>query len=129
VVAGQRDASSQDAVAIGVCAGALIWIATMASEPRYSDGPDESNGNAVLWPLLALTAFALGFVEPRHPGRVALAVNSAPLLLMFWTTPRGDDDGLWVLIVPMVVGFTIVLLACAGMSGWIRRRFGRPESA
>jgi hypothetical protein len=117
------------AIAIGVAVGALIWIATMASEPRYSDGPDESNGNPALWPLLALTAFALGFVEPRRPWRVALAVNSAPLLLMFWTTPRGDDDGLWVLIVPMIVGYTIVLAACAAVSGWIRRQLEPPQSA
>jgi hypothetical protein len=121
---GEWGNASKIALVVGSCAGLLIWIATMASKPIHSD-----DWNPALWPLLALTAFGVGLFERRRPWRVALAVNAAPLLLMLWTTPRGDDDGLWSFIIPMILGFTIVLAGTAAVSGAIGRRFAHPSCA
>jgi peptidoglycan/LPS O-acetylase OafA/YrhL len=112
---------------IGVIVGAAIWIATMASAPRVSDDPNESSGSPALWPLLALTALVLGYFEPRRPALVALAVVLAPLVLAPVTAPRGDEDGLWVLIIPMLAVFGFFLFLCAHLSGWVRRRVDAPN--
>ncbi len=89
---------------IGIVAGLVIWIATMARYPRYTDGAGESAGNPALFPLLALAALILGYLEPLRPRVVAASLLAAPLLLAPWTTPRGDGDGLWGLMLPILVG-------------------------
>ena len=93
--------------------GLLTWIATMASAPRYSPGAAQDMGSAVLFPILLLAALGFGFVAP---GRAALAgalLGLPGLVLSPWTAPRGDNDGLWLLIVPFMAAFTLILVATA----------------
>jgi hypothetical protein len=110
---------------VGLLVGLSVWIATMARYPRVSDDPHESNGNAALFPLLALAAVILGAVEPRRSKWVAASLVIAPLLLAPWTTPRGDEDGLWGLIFPMLFVLGALLIACAELGGWLRKLFRR----
>jgi len=38
-----------------------------------------------------------------------MVLGLLPLLLSPWTAPRGDNDGLWILIVPLLAVFMFVL--------------------
>ena len=101
----------------GAFAGTVIWILTMAAYPRASDGPNEANGNAALFPLLLLAASIVGYFEPRRPRLVAAAIIAVPCLLAPFTTPRGDGDGLWTLIFPMLAVLAVLMAGCAAFGG------------
>ncbi len=51
-----------------------------------------------------------------------MVLGLLPLLLSPWTAPRGDNDGLWILIVPLLAVFMFVLVAVAALGAWIRTR-------
>jgi hypothetical protein len=59
---------------------------------------------------------------------MAASLLIAPLSLAYWTTPRGDGDGLWGLIFPILIGFAVLLVGCAQFGGWLRKLLWR-ESA
>ena len=91
------------AALVAAVAGAGIWGETMGSAPRYSFGPDQDTGSfGACLVGLALAALLLGLLTPRFPAVVGAVVTGVPLLLAPWTAPRGDNDGLWVLILPML---------------------------
>jgi hypothetical protein len=104
--------------------GSVTWLATTASTPRYSYGAEEDLGNpAFIW---ILTGFAVvgGFVFRRHAPLIGLGLGVPPLVLSPWTAPRGDNDGLWILIIPMLVVFVAFLVAVAMVGAWLRNRAG-----
>lgn len=107
-------------IAVTALAATAIWIATMAQYATNSDDPHEANGNPVLFPLLALLSAVVGYLEPKHPKVVGSAVIAGPLLLSPWTTPRGDGDGLWGLMIPLLAAFWFALVWCARMGGSAR---------
>jgi len=113
-----------DALACGI--GLAAWVITMASAPRYSYGPDEDTGNLGAFMTAALlAAAALGALRPRRSVRTGALIGLPALALSPWTTPRGDNDGLWLLIVPYLAAFVLVLAAAALAAGRIasaRRR-------
>src|SRR5689334_2567247 len=85
----------------------------MADQPRYSYGTEQDNGSAWLFVVLPVLSMLGGFFAYRCPRAVALALGLPGLVLSPFTTPRGDNDGLWVLIVPMMCA----LLFCDGCVG------------
>ncbi len=110
---------------VGAVAGAIgliTWIVTMASAPRYSYGADQDLGSPALWWVLMGCALIGGFAAPMSTLEVALGLGIPPLALSPFTTPRGDNDGLWVLIIPMLTVFVAVLFAIALAGAWLRRR-------
>jgi len=62
---------------------------------------------------------------------VAPGLITVQLLVAPFTTPRGDNDGLWVLIIPIIVVFGAVLAlvswGAALLAGSIRRDHPRPR--
>jgi uncharacterized membrane protein YfcA len=85
-------------------------MVTMGSAPRYSYGVHQAMGNAALVPVLIILALVGGYVV-RHPaGLVGFMPGLPGLLLSPWTAPRGDDDGLWLLIIPTLAGLLPVLV-------------------
>ena len=110
--------------------GALLWWLCFGSAPRYSFGPNESTGNAAFFPALTATAFIAGFGVGRGQEMGATLVGWAlglPALLSSpWTAPRGDNDGLWIFIVPYLFVFVALLglVANWGRSAriWVDRR-------
>jgi len=90
----------------------------MASQPRYSRSGE--NGNGWVFVLLPMLAVAGGFLAYRSWLAVAVALGLPGLLLSPFTTPRGDNDGLWTLIVPMMVGLIAVMLLLAWMAASAR---------
>lgn len=117
------DRRTQIAVAIVVgCLSVTLWWATMASAPRFSHGPHEDMGDTVIFPLLLLASLVGGALIPKHANLIGVMLVAPALLLSPWTAPRGDNDGLWLYIVPAlaVLMGLCVLLARAG--AWVRSR-------
>jgi hypothetical protein len=118
--------------AVGLTAasiGLVTWVATMATAPRYSYGPDHDTGEPTYYfLLLPLAALAIGLVAPSRAWLLAALLGLPGLILSPWTVPRGDNDGLWVLIVPLLLLFVVVLMATARVGAWTRSRFRHGDS-
>lgn len=82
------------------------------------------NGGVLLWSLLAATLVG-GFAFPRFARVISLGLGLPPLVMAPWTAPRGENDGLWVLIVPMLAVFVAVLIATAAAGSRIRGRLAQ----
>ncbi len=68
-------------------------------------------------------AFLLGaLLGYGRVAEVSVGLGLPPLLLSPWTAPRGDSDGLWVLWIPMLFFFLVVLGLVAGLGGKTRER-------
>lgn len=100
--------------------GLATWVVTMASAPRHSAS---DTGEPFLY-FAALTALAAvaGAALPRSGVSAAARLGLPGLVLSPWTAPRGDDDGLWILIVPMLFGFVVALAIVAMGTARTRRR-------
>ena len=103
----------------------MLWLVTMASVPRHSVRPEQLGHTG--WFELGCLAVAVlgGAIRPRAAGVIGVMVVVPGLVLSPWTTPRGDDDGLWLLIVPFLVVFTLVSFLAARLSARLAR-FIRP---
>ena len=53
---------------------------------------------------------------------LALALSLPQVVLAFWTAPRGDNDGLWVLWMPLLLLFGAFLVIPTWLGGWFRER-------
>lgn len=113
------------AVLLSAIVGWVTWTAVVASQPRYSlvgnryiDTDDSWSGRL----LVLLMGFALvgGFVAYRCSGAVALALAVPGVLSSPFTTPRGDEDGLWTLMIPMMVGLAGVMVLLAWGAAAVR---------
>ena len=100
----------------------------MASQPRYDYDSDVSGW---LFLLLFLAAVVLGALAPGVAAIGGLLLALPGFVLAPWTAPRGDNDGLWVLIIPMMGVLMLILAGVAGLVAWLRgviesfvRRFG-----
>jgi hypothetical protein len=99
--------------AVATAVGLATWLLTMANAPRYSYGADQDLGNPALLPLLLGAALVGGFLVRRRPWLIGAGLGLPGLLLSPWTAPRGDNDGLWILIVPELAVFVVVLIGVA----------------
>jgi len=98
--------------------GLATWVATMATAPRYSYGPGQDLGGSAYYLVLFVAALAGGFVAPARASLVGLMLVLPGLALAPRTAPRGDDDGLWVLIFPLLCVFALVAIAVARVGAW-----------
>jgi len=104
------------------CSGAVglvAWWWAMASAPRYS--VDGEGGSSLYWWALVAAAAIAGLVAPARAALVALALGGPGLALAGWTAPRGDNDGLWLLIFPMLAAWVLVLAVVAEVAGRLGR--------
>jgi hypothetical protein len=88
--------------------------------------PDE---HAAGWMLLIVGGFVVPAVwagwRRLVPSRaVGLALCVGPIALAFWTTPRGDNDGLWTLIFVMLPILGLLAIVVARITRALGRRFG-----
>ena len=100
----------------------------MAMHPRYSGHGNAGQGSPWYFPAMIAAAVVLGAVFFRRWSSIGVGLVVPQLLVAGWTTPRGDNDGLWVLIFPMLVVLGIVLYGGAGLASKVPRRLhpGRP---
>jgi hypothetical protein len=106
-------------VSLGVSAatGTVLWLALVVALPS-----DDTSAPAFWW-LMLLGAFGLEAIfGPRCIGHVALGLALGPLVLSPWTAPRGDGDGLWVLWIPLLALFPLVLAMPAWLGSAARQR-------
>lgn len=85
---------------------------------------------------LGLVVIVAGFLLPAAwvgwhrlalPFATGFSLTVGPLLLAGWTAPRGDNDGLWVLIffgLPVLGGIAALVTAVAGLAAAARTRRG-----
>jgi hypothetical protein len=106
--------------------GLAVWLPTMALQPAYERGVHDANGSPLFLPLMLIAAFVLGAVFYRNWQVVALAFLLPQFVLAPWTAPRGDNDGLWVLILPLLIVLFVIEQALAALAGtavtWLRQR-------
>ncbi len=94
---------------VSAATGLAIWIPTQASHPRYSHAPHQDTGSpAFIW-LTVGAALLLTLLFTRRWQMVVPGLVGVQLLLAPFTTPRGDNDGLWTLIVPFIAGLGVGL--------------------
>jgi hypothetical protein len=105
------------AFCVSAAVALAIWIPTMAAEPRYSNGPNEANGSLWLFPLTLLAVVILASLFSRNWQVVALGIATAQFLMAPWTTPRGDDDGLWGLIFVILAVLFLIEHLLAALAG------------
>lgn len=75
--------------------------------------------------VLVLAAFAIpalwiGWRRLATPFTTGVSLAIGPIVLAWWTTPRGDNDGLWILVffgLPMLGGLAALLASVAGRVG------------
>ena len=123
----------QDLLAFAVSAlvGLAIWLPTMAMQPRYDYSHQNQQGSPWYFPLMIGAVLVLTVVFRRQWRVVAPGLIALQLVLAPFTTPRGDNDGLWVLIVPIIVVFGAVLALVAWLTalvtGSLRRDGAQPR--
>lgn len=116
---------------VGVVSAALglsVWIVTMASAPRSSYGAEQDMGSNVFFWILLAAALIGAFLLPSCAIVIGFALGLPALLLSPWTAPRGDNDGLWILIVPALLAFLFVLVLVARTGAWLRERLSRSSA-
>ena len=77
--------------------------------------------NAYLWGI-CLTALLTGLLSKLKPEIIAISLVLPALILAIWTFPRGDGDGLWVLIFPILLFFGALSYGLAVLGNIIRKR-------
>ena len=92
--------------AVSAIVGLAIWLPTMAMQPRYDS---RQQGSPWYWFLMIGAAAALGVAFRKRVWVVAPGLIALQLVLAPFTTPRGDNSGLWVLMIPGLVFFLVPL--------------------
>lgn len=77
-------------------------------------------GNAAVFPLLLALAIVGGLALPKHSTLIGVMLVAPALVLSPFTAPRGDNDGLWLLIVPGLAIWMGVCIVCARAAAWAR---------
>jgi hypothetical protein len=109
------------AAIVAVVLGIVLWWRFFGSAPRYSD-VNEDNGDASFFLWMIATAFVIGFFARDRAGVCGVALGVPPLVLAPWTAPRGDGDGLWTLIIPILFLFIFVVVGASAAAGRLRDR-------
>lgn len=103
------------ALSVSLGLGLATWTCLAA-------GP---SGSGLFFVAVAVAAMVLGALLPSSPFQIGAGLIVGPLLVSPWTTSRGDGDGLWVLIIPMLGGLGLFLIAGAAIAAMIGREFVR----
>ena len=104
---------------VSVVVGIMLWFPLVPHNDEQSAAPRVS---AYWWIIIAAaTLLGLVFGKARAPG-VAFGLAVSQIVLASITAPRGDNDGLWVLWLPLLAGFGVLLVLPTYCGGWVRDR-------
>lgn len=95
-------------VALGVALGAAAWEAGVRT------------GAPVYVPAMLVAGALLGLWFGGHPLVTGAALAAPGLALAPWDAPRGDGDGLWLLVFPAIVwyGFLAAVAHWIAVAAW-----------
>jgi hypothetical protein len=80
------------------------------------------NELSVFLPGSALAVALLVTATRFSPASVAAPMGALPCFAAYWTAPRGEGDGTWVTIFPILAGWTAVLIVLAVGIRWLTGR-------
>ncbi len=95
-----------------------LWF-VFAAGPTLE--PSERPISIFIWAII-LAAFFAGLFSGAKERTIAIALALPPLILAIWTAPRGDDDGLWILIFPFLLFSGALCYCLARLGANIRKR-------
>jgi hypothetical protein len=101
-------------MAAALCVGTALWLACTWGWTEPDSQPWRS------WTFsvgIVGSAAAAGWVTRTDHQLIAASLVGPGVLLAGWTVPRGDDDGLW-----MVIYFLLAGLAVAAAGGVLATR-------
>lgn len=116
----ERRGASTVLAAAAAAMGTGAWLAFVVR-----NGNDQSSlaSGAPFWWAMTLAALGLGLIAGRrHAPSIGFGLGLPPLLLSPWTMPCGDNDGLWILGIPMMFVALFVYLVAAATSGALHDR-------
>lgn len=90
----------RNALPLGLCAvaGTLVWVLTVVGRTGEELVP------VTFWLSMLVVGVVGGLVTEGVPSpTVSITTFSGPMVLALWTAPRGDNDGLWVVIEPLLL--------------------------
>lgn len=94
--------------------GLGIWLVVLASVDTPLEG-------SVIW-LFPMAAFVLGAATQSSAFLIGAALVALPLALAGFTSPRGDHDGLWLLIFLILLIVGLLSAAAAAVGRWLAQR-------
>jgi hypothetical protein len=98
-------------LAVAAFLGLTLWFGLVVV-------PEDTGGSAFLWSsLLAATAFGLKTSTTAEAWQVGVGLAGPGLVLALWTAPRGDNDGLWLLWLPILACLALYLALTAWLVG------------
>jgi len=104
---------------VATVVGIALWVGLVVV-------PEDTGGTVFLWSsLLAAVALGLTTSSDAEAWQVGVGLAGPPLVLAFWTAPRGDNDGLWLLWLPLLAGLVLLLTLAAWVAGSSVRRLRR----
>jgi len=107
-------------VMLAAAIGLALWLAFVVPLDQETNSP-------AFWWLMLAAAFVLGIsVELDHAVLGAAALVVLPLVLCPWTAPRDDNDGLWLLWMPLLLLFPIALIGVAWLGSRARHLRSSP---
>lgn len=121
------DIRRQDGVAPAVVSGALAVTLWFALVPHSDANNAEARVPAFWWIMVGVAAVLGAAFGRKRALIVAVALSVPQLVLAFWTAPRGDNDGLWVLWMPLLVLFGAFLIIPTWVGAWLRDRFASSQ--
>lgn len=103
--------------------GLLLWFA-FATDTRPGDvGQDDQYG--AFTTISLLVGIALISRWPQRLPHAAAGFIVPQMVAALLTAPRGDGDGLWLLILPWLVGMGVLVLAGSAVVAAIEARLRR----
>jgi hypothetical protein len=88
-------------------AGLALWSALVVG--RIGEEPIPAS----FWLSMFVMVVGVGLLSDIGAGSLSAATFAGPLVASLWTAPRGDNDGLWLLVVPLLAvaaGFGCLLV-------------------
>lgn len=101
------------------------WFALAVIPGRHNDA-GASGGPFFL--AVGAAAFVLGALAPYGPWRTGLLLALPALAIAWWTAPRGDNDGLWLLWFPILLALVPFAAACHWAGAALRHRRTAPPA-
>jgi hypothetical protein len=100
-----------------VAAGTVAWLLVAAF-----GGNRSWMFNSYFVVVIAITLLGTEIRKSSDPLALAFATVIPAMVLAWWTTPRGDNDGLWMLIFPILTFVFVVCGVLATLYRWLRQR-------